>query len=116
MRSIAPIILFIIALSPVVKGQRVGLVLSGGGATGMAHIGVLQALEENGIPVDHITGSSMGALVGGLYAAGLSPWEIDSLFHTEQFQIMAAGGVEPEFDYPADVPAHQPAQSGTAGP
>lgn len=72
--------------------QRVGLVLSGGGATGLAHIGVMKALEENGIPIDYITGSSMGALVGGLYAAGYSPAQIDSLFHTELFQTMAEGG------------------------
>jgi NTE family protein len=79
--------------------QRVGVVLSGGGATGMAHIGVLKALEEQGIPIDYITGSSMGALVGGLYAAGYSPAEIDSLFRTEQFRIMADGGVEPQFEH-----------------
>lgn len=79
--------------------QRVGVVLSGGGATGMAHIGVLKALEEHGIPIDYITGSSMGALVGGLYAAGYSPAEIDSLFRTDQFRIMADGGVEPEFQH-----------------
>ena len=50
--------------------QSVGLVLSGGGAKGIAHIGVIQALEDNGIPIDYITGTSMGAIVGGLYAAG----------------------------------------------
>lgn len=80
-------------------GQRVGLVLSGGGASGMAHIGVLKALEENNVPIDCITGSSMGALVGAMYAAGLSPWQIDSLFSTEQFRIMAEGGVEPRYQY-----------------
>ena len=81
------------------QAQRVGLVLSGGGASGMAHIGVLQALEENGVPVDCITGSSMGALIGGMYAAGYSPWEIDSLFRTPQFRIMAEGGVEAKHTY-----------------
>lgn len=79
--------------------QSVGLVLSGGGASGMAHIGVLKALEENQVPIDHITGSSMGALVGALYASGLSPWEIDSIFHTEKFMIMAAGGIEEKHEY-----------------
>jgi NTE family protein len=79
--------------------QRVGVVLSGGGASGMAHIGVLKALEEHGIPIDCITGSSMGALVGGLYAAGYSPAEIDSLFRSEQFRIMADGGVEPGYQH-----------------
>lgn len=79
--------------------QRVGLVLSGGGATGMAHIGVLKALEENGIPVDCITGSSMGALIGAMYAAGYSPWEMDSLFRTDLYRTMAEGGIEPKYTY-----------------
>ncbi len=79
--------------------QQVGLVLSGGGASGMAHIGVMKALEENGVPIDRITGSSMGALIGAMYASGLSPWEIDSLFKTEEFRIMAEGGVEPRYQY-----------------
>ena len=51
----------------------VALVLSGGGALGYAHIGVLQVLEEERVPVDCIVGTSMGALVGGAYAAGVSP-------------------------------------------
>lgn len=63
-------------------GQSVGLVLSGGGAKGLAHIGVIKALEENGIPIDYIAGTSMGAIVGGLYAIGYSPAEMDSLFRT----------------------------------
>ncbi len=79
--------------------QRVGLVLSGGGATGMAHIGVLKALEENGVPVDCITGSSMGALIGAMYAAGYSPWEMDSLFRTDLYRTMAEGGIEPKYTY-----------------
>ena len=53
--------------------QKVGLVLSGGGAKGIAHIGVLKALEENEIPVDYIVGTSMGGIIGGCYAAGMSP-------------------------------------------
>ena len=59
--------------------QSVGLVLSGGGAKGIAHIGVIQALEENGIPIDYIAGTSMGAIVGGLYSAGYSPQEMMAL-------------------------------------
>ena len=50
--------------------NKIGLVLGAGGARGVAHLGVLQALEENGIKVDIITGCSMGALVGGLYSIG----------------------------------------------
>lgn len=83
----------------IVQAQRVGLVLSGGGAVGMTHIGVMQALEENDIPIDYITGSSMGALVGALYVSGWSPWEIDSLFRTEQFRVMAEGGIEARYQY-----------------
>jgi NTE family protein len=56
---------------------RIGLVLSGGGARGLAHVGVLQALEEQRIPVDAIAGTSMGAVVGGLYASGKTAAEID---------------------------------------
>ena len=95
---IIPTLLLLLCIS-VVQGQRVGLVLSGGGATGLTHIGVMKALEENGIPIDYITGSSMGALVGGLYAAGLSPTEIDSLFRSDIFKIMADGGIEPRYQY-----------------
>ena len=57
----------------------VGLVLSGGGARGFAHIGVLRVLEENRIPVDYIGGASMGALVGAMYSLGYSPDEMEAL-------------------------------------
>jgi NTE family protein len=73
--------------------QKVGLVLSGGGATGLAHIGVLKALEERGIPIDYITGTSAGALVGSMYAAGYSPEEIESYVMSEDFQLMTKGKV-----------------------
>ena len=59
-----------------------GLVLSGGGARGAAHVGVLKVLEELGVPIDLITGTSMGAVVGGLYAAGASPEELETLLST----------------------------------
>ncbi len=58
---------------------RVGLVLSGGGARGAAHVGVLKVLKELRIPVDAVAGTSMGAVVGGLYAAGMEPEELDGL-------------------------------------
>ncbi len=57
---------------------KIGLVLSGGGARGIAHVGVLQVLEERRIPIDVIVGTSMGSIVGGLYATGMSPAEIES--------------------------------------
>ena len=59
--------------------QKVALVLSGGGAKAAAHVGVLKALEEHGIPVDYIVGNSMGALIAGLYASGYSPREIERM-------------------------------------
>ena len=58
---------------------RIGLVLSGGGARGAAHVGVLKVLEELRIPIDCIAGTSMGAIVGGLYACGYSPAQLDSI-------------------------------------
>lgn len=81
------------------NGQKVGLVLSGGGALGYAHIGVLKALEENNIPIDYITGTSAGALVGSMYVIGWSPNEMDSLIMTEKFQLMSSGGIEYEFEH-----------------
>ncbi len=81
------------------QAQRIGVVLSGGGAVGLTHIGVLKALEENGIPIDYIAGSSMGALIGALYASGISPAQMDSLFQSDLYQQMAQGGVEPAFTY-----------------
>ena len=54
------------------KNKKVALVLSGGGALGIAHLGVIEVLEQNNIPIDVITGTSMGALIGGLYSAGVS--------------------------------------------
>lgn len=61
---------------------RVALVLSGGGALGLAHVGVLRALEEMQVPVDCVAGTSMGAIIGGLYAAGYSPAELETLAAT----------------------------------
>jgi NTE family protein len=78
-------------LGTVFSQQRIGLVLSGGGATGLAHIGVLKALEERGIPIDYITGTSAGALVGSMYASGYSPEEIEKFVLSEEFLLMTNG-------------------------
>lgn len=64
---------------------KVGLVLSGGGAKGMAHIGALKVIEEAGITIDYIGGTSMGAIVGALYASGYSAHELDSIFKQTDF-------------------------------
>jgi NTE family protein len=61
---------------------RVGLVLSGGGARGAAHVGVLKVLEEMKVRIDYVAGTSMGSIVGGLYASGMSPEEIETAFGT----------------------------------
>ncbi len=64
---------------------KVGLVLSGGGAKGLAHIGVLKVIDSLGIKVDYIAGTSMGAIIGGLYASGYSGNQLDSIFHEVDF-------------------------------
>ncbi len=81
------------------KGQKVGLVLSGGGAKGMAHIGAIRALEENGIPIDYISGTSMGAIIGGLYAAGYSTEEMEEIFFNPQFENWIKGRIDEEHTY-----------------
>lgn len=79
--------------------QRVGLVLSGGGARGIAEIGVIKALEENDIPIDYITGTSIGAIVGGLYASGYSPDEMMELVKSKMFLEAATGNIEARYRY-----------------
>ncbi|MCL5127385.1 patatin-like phospholipase family protein [Algibacter sp. L4_22] len=64
---------------------KVGLVLSGGGAKGLAHIGVLKVIDSLGIKIDYVAGTSMGAIIGGLYAAGYSGNQLDSIFHEVDF-------------------------------
>ncbi|WP_281636934.1 patatin-like phospholipase family protein [Flavobacterium marginilacus] len=67
------------------KRPKIGLVLSGGGAKGFAHIGVLNVLEDAGIKIDYIGGTSMGAVIGGLYAMGYNAKQIDSIIDTTNF-------------------------------
>lgn len=71
--------------------QKVGLVLSGGGAKGLAHIGVLKAFEENGIPIDYITGTSMGSIIGALYSCGYTTDEMTELFMSDKFKAWLSG-------------------------
>lgn len=68
-----------------IKRPKIGLVLSGGGAKGFSHIGVLKVLEEAGIKIDYIGGTSMGAVVGGLYASGYNAFQIDSIVRVTNF-------------------------------
>ena len=73
MKRILLLLSFCFLLLPMLHAQKVGLVLSGGGAKGMTHIGIIRALEENNIPIDYITGTSMGAIIGSLYAMDTLP-------------------------------------------
>jgi NTE family protein len=70
------------------KKPKIGLVLSGGGAKGFAHIGVLKVLEQAGVKIDYIGGTSMGAVVGGLYASGYKAQQIDSIFKSTDFDAL----------------------------
>lgn len=79
--------------------QSVGLVLSGGGARGIAHVGVLQALEDNDIPVDYVTGTSMGAIIGALYCCGYTPAEMMELLTSQYFAHMSTGTIDPSLEY-----------------
>ena len=67
------------------KEPKIGLVLSGGGAKGLAHIGALKVIEEAGVKIDYIGGTSMGAIVGALYASGYTANELDSIFKSTDF-------------------------------
>ncbi|HEU4602147.1 MAG TPA: patatin-like phospholipase family protein [Steroidobacteraceae bacterium] len=84
--AVAAIVLAFGASAQEQARPRVGLVLSGGGARGAAHVGVLKVLEEMHVPIDAIAGTSMGAVVGGLYASGMSAAEIEALFRSVNWQ------------------------------
>lgn len=88
--------------------QSVGLVLSGGGAKGIAHVGVIRALEENGIPIDYVTGTSMGAIVGSLYSCGWSPEKMIKFFTAPDFLYWSSGVINPEHKYYLTQPAPTP--------
>lgn len=99
MKKSVLILYFTIIILPVICAQKVGLVLSGGGARGITHIGVLKALEENNIPIDYVAGTSMGAIVGSLYAMGYSPEEMLSIVKSTDFKYWASGDIEPDYVY-----------------
>ncbi|HBG24877.1 MAG TPA: patatin, partial [Rikenellaceae bacterium] len=74
--------------------QSVGLVLSGGGAKGISHIGVIKALEDNDIPIDYVAGTSMGAIVAALYSIGVTPNEMLAMFRSPEFNSWYKGEFE----------------------
>lgn len=81
------------------SAQKVGLVLSGGGAKGLYHVGIIKALEENNIPIDYVSGASMGAIVGAMYAAGYSPDEMIEFFVTDSVKTWLSGKIPDEYRY-----------------
>lgn len=89
-------ILFSIIFSTV-AAQKVGVVMSGGGARGIIHLGVIKALEENNIPIDYIAGTSMGAIVGGMYSMGVSPDEIITILKSEEFSNLSNDLIDPKY-------------------
>ena len=78
---------------------KIGLVLAGGGAKGLYHIGVIKALEQNHIPIDYISGTSMGAIIGALYAAGYSPEEMIRIVTSGQVEQWVSGKVDDKYRF-----------------
>lgn len=98
-KNLLIILLLLVGIMPGVHAQKVGLVLSGGGAKGLTHIGIIRALEENNIPIDYVAGTSMGAIIGALYAMGYSPDDMEALLRSEDFKRWYTGKVESKYSY-----------------
>jgi NTE family protein len=80
-------------------GQKVAVVMSGGGSKGMAHIGMLKALEEYEIPIDYVVGTSMGGIIAGCYAAGMSPAQIQEIMLSDNLRHWVNGQLEDGYNY-----------------
>lgn len=91
---IARTVLLLLLTTSSLYAQKVGVVMSGGGAKGLYHIGVLKALEEGGVPIDYVAGTSMGAIVGSLYAAGYSPEEMEAIVATGEIKEWVSGRID----------------------
>ena len=74
--------------------KKVGVVLSGGGAKGVAHIQALKVIEEAGIPIDYIVGTSMGSIIGGLYSIGYTPQQLDSMVRKQDWMFLLSDRVK----------------------
>ena len=79
MKKVVCLLLAVMTVVPCLSRKKVAVVLSGGGAKGVAHIGALKVIEEAGLPIDIVAGTSMGSLVGGLYAIGYNAHSLDSI-------------------------------------
>lgn len=85
----------ILFLSASAAAQKVGVVMSGGGAKGLYHIGVLEALEQNGVPIDYVAGTSMGSIIAAMYAAGYSPAEMRAIVASGAIKEWVTGRIDP---------------------
>lgn len=99
MKRVYLILLSTVLITTLLPAQKVGLVLSGGGAKGMTHIGIIHALEDNNIPIDYITGTSIGAIIGGLYAMGYTPEEMLALIDSKEFRECYSGVIDEDNIY-----------------
>ena len=97
MRKFATFVLLLVMLPSVLCAQKVGLVMSGGGAKGLAHIGVIKQLEENNIPIDYVAGTSMGAIVAALYSMGYTPDEMIETLKSDDFQRWYTGSMDQDY-------------------
>ena len=86
--------LFFTLPSSAQQRKKVGVVLSGGGAKGVAHIGALKVIEEAGIPIDYIVGTSMGSIIGGLYAIGYTPQQLDSMVKKQDWTFLLSDRIK----------------------
>ncbi|MDE5874362.1 MAG: patatin-like phospholipase family protein, partial [Muribaculaceae bacterium] len=102
------IIAFMLTGQSLSAREKVGLVLSGGGAKGIAHVGVIKALEDNDIPIDYVTGTSMGAIVGSLYSCGWSPERMMDMFSSQDFRNWSTGTVNKNLEYYLNTPTPTP--------
>ncbi|HNQ11583.1 MAG TPA: patatin-like phospholipase family protein [Bacteroidia bacterium] len=99
MRIFSILITIVVLFFSTTQAQKVGLVLSGGGARGLSHVGVIKALEENGIPIHCIVGTSAGALVGGMYAHGFTPDQIAEIMKESGFRQLTQGMLNENLDF-----------------
>lgn len=93
-KSLVFVLLLLAGVLPA-AAQRVGVVMSGGGAKGLYHIGVLEALEQNGVPIDCVAGTSMGSIIAAMYAAGYSPAEMRAIVSSGVVKEWVSGRIDP---------------------
>lgn len=99
MKKVIILIFFLTVVANNLLAQKVALVLSGGAAKGLAHLGTIKALEEHNIPIDYIVGTSMGSVIGACYAAGFSVEQIETILLSEEFQRWVKGEIRNEYNY-----------------